>query len=344
MNTTMKVFSVSALLLLLSACGGSSGGESFTIGNGNPPDLEPGEVTIGISDAPVDDVKEVVIEIDRIIFRKSGEDDVVVDTFSSDDVTPPVVDADTIQINLLDFQGTNQAIVIEGLELEDGEYSNIILEILDEDLGNSYVVELDDTQKLIKVPSDKLQLGKFTVTGEVEQTFTIEFNLRQSLVYKPGPDEYNLKPRGVRIQNNSGDTSLSGTVASDLFDTESPCDEKTEPTSGNVVYLYEGHGLTVANLADMYDPDEDDDVPSSAIAPFIAEGLTESGGVWQYKFAFLPAGEYTLVFSCNAADDDPEIFDELELPLPEDQIIELTLTGGSGLTCNLPVSDDECGD
>ena len=342
MNAVSKLLTASALGLLLTACGGSSGGESFTIGNGKPPAPDPGVVSIGFSDAPVDDVKEVTIEVDKITFRKSG-DDVVVDTFTIPELN--LVDAETFQINLLDYQGSNQLLVIDSIELEDGEYSDIILDILDEDLGNSYVVELDDDdQKIIKVPSDTLKLGSFTVTGEETQKFTVEFNLRESLVYKPGDDEYNLKPRGVRIQNNSDDSSLSGNVASELFDTETDCAAKTEPLEGNVIYLYEGHGLDIDDLVDTYDPseDQDEDIPSGAERPFTSVAVD---GSENYKIAFLPAGDYTLAFSCNAADDDPEQYDGLKIPYPDDQIMEVTLTAGSsGTNCDLPIENESCAD
>ena len=334
MNAVSKLLTASALGLLLTACGGSSGGESFTIGNGKPPAPDPGVVSIGFSDAPVDDVKEVTIEVDTITFRKSGEDDVVVDTFTIPELN--LVDAETFQINLLAYQGSSQLLVIKDIELEDGEYSDIILDILDEDSEKSYVLELDDERKIIKVPSDTLKLGSFEVTGEETQTFTLEFNLRESLVYKPGPDEYNLKPRGIRIQNNSDDSSLSGNVDSSLFDTETDCATKPDPLKGNVLYLYEGHELTVANLVDTYDPDEAEDLPANAIAPYTSVVVGNDGA---YTFAFLPEGDYTLVFSCNAAEDDPEEYDELELPLPEEQIVELTLSAGSDLSYNLPVPE-----
>ena len=336
------LISTVSMVTLLSACGGSEGGSNF-IGVGGGTDRT-GSVSIGISDAPVDDVKEVWIEVDKITFKKSGNDDVVVDRFTSSDLN--ISDEDSFQIDLLDYQGGNQAIVINDIELPAGRYTNMVLTILDEDLNRSYVVELDDERKQLNIPvaSDTLSLGSFTVEADGTQTFTIEFNLRKALTYTAGTvGNYNLKVRGIRIQDNDGDRAITGTVDSSLFNTESPCDDKADPNVGNIVYLYEGHNLNVNNLADIFDPaDSDTAVPDNAIEPFAAEAVVENGlGQWIYRFAFLPAGDYTLVFSCNAADDDPEDYDGLTLPLPSDQIIELTTTSSSA-GCDLPIENDSC--
>ena len=160
------------------------------------------------------------------------------------------------------------------------------------------------------------------------------------MTYRVGPDDYILKPRGIRVQDNNSDTSLTGTVDTSLFNSDSPCDEKTNPNEGNVVYLYEGNGLDQNDLSDVFDPDASiDDVPADAIEPYAAETVSEEG---DYSFGFIPAGDYTLVFSCNALDDDPENYDGLELPVPDDQLIELSLSAGVSVLCNLPIDENGC--
>jgi hypothetical protein len=338
MNTNISCLSTAVLISTLTACGGGGGGSNFTMG-GDGSD-ETGSVSIGISDAPVDDVKEVWVEIDTITFRKPGADDVVVDTFTSTDLG--IVDADTFQIDLLQYQGGEQAIVIDDIELAAGDYSDMILSVLDEDINSSYVVELDDEQKSIKVPSDTLKLGGFTVDADGVQTFTIDFNLRHAMTYKPGPDEYNLKPRGISLLDNANSAGLSGDVDSALFDTVSPCLEKADPTVGNIVYLYAGHDLDVEQLADVFDPDEITP-PADAIEPYAAVAVKEGAlGQWSYDFGYVPAGDYTLAFSCNAEADDPDLHDDIEIPLPDDQWYELSLSSGVNVSCNLPITDGAC--
>ncbi len=333
----MKHLPVSALTILtltlaLTACGDRLDDDD---------EAATGTVSLGMSDAPVDDVKEVTVTVDRIILKPVGEDAVVIDTFTSEDLS--LVDADTFQIDLLDYRGGAQAIVVEELELTAGEYSDLRLDILDENSQNSFVIDLEDQQKAIKVPSDELKLGGFDVDADTVQTFTIDMDLRRSLVYRPGPDDYILKPRGVQVVDNAGTVTLSGEVDSSLFNSVDPCDNKTEPATGNVLYLYEGHDLVVDNLADDFDPDLVDDVPEETVAPYATQTpLEQPDGSWEYAFGFLPAGDYTLVFSCDAGDDDPETLDGITLPLPEEQIQELSLGAGSGVVCNLPIENESC--
>lgn len=355
-------------LLLLSTL--MLGCEDDAAGCSENDDEDVGTLSIGLSDAPVDDLKEVVIEVDRITLVRSG-DDVVIETFTVSDPANgiDVVEAETLQLNLLNYQGRDQLFIIDELPVPDGSYSDLQLLILDDNVNQSYVMELDDEIKELKLPSGELRLGSFSVETEESQTFTIEFDLRQAMTYNPGPDRYILKPRGIRLQDNAAASALQGDVDSSLFDTESPCDEKVDPTQGNVIYLFSGSlqddeedeesednstsddatddnsaELDVDNLADVFDPEEDSDAPDNAVAPFAATVPVETGqeNEWEYQFGFLPAGDYVLVFSCDAADDEPETFDDIALPLPEEQIIELTLGAGTTTLCNLPIVDGAC--
>ncbi|ARN74110.1 DUF4382 domain-containing protein [Oceanicoccus sagamiensis] len=344
MNCKVYFLLTTPLIAMLAACGGSSGGSAFTLGDTSDPD--PGTISIGFSDAPVDDAKEVVIEVDTITLKRSG-DDVVIETFTSSDLD--IIDAETFQINLLDYQGSDQAIVIEDLEVPSGTYTSVELTILNDEavIDDSYVIEVDDTQKILKIPSDDLKLDGFVVDEPEEegdtQTFTIDFNLRQSMTYNPGQERYILKPNGIRVQDNSGDRTIRGDVDSGLFDTEEDCADKEDPTAGNIIYLYEGTELGIENLADMFDEDNSStDIPDGAIAPYAVVAVMEDGmDNWAYEFAYLPAGEYTLVFTCDAVEDDPDDYDGLTLPLPEEQIIELS-TASASAVCDLPIVDNEC--
>ena len=340
-------FSYSAIVIgaaLLSACGGDSeGGANFILGTGANTSGQTGTLSIGIADAPVDDVKEVVILLDSITLEKSGEDDIVIDTFTSAELG--ITDEDTVPIDLLQYQDGSQAIVIEDLEVAAGNYTNIVLSILDDDINNSYVIEEDDDQLELNIPEGDIELGEFTVDNDVDKTFTIEFGLRQAMTYNDSSSAYELKSSGIRLQDNDGDRSISGDVNSSLFGTESPCNEKDNANVGNVLYLYEGHGLNVDDLADVFDAESSDlttTIPDDAIAPFAVKAVKDDGsGGWEYEFSFLPAGEYTLVFSCHAEEDDPVEYDGLSIPLPTDQLVEVDTTV-SGIDCDFPVEDGLC--
>jgi Domain of unknown function (DUF4382) len=351
-----KVFAQSSTLVLLSlglaACGGGGGG-SIT----SAPDT--GTASFALSDAPVEGLSEVVITIDAMeLRRKDGgecDDDpatgdcVFINDFTEED--GEVVDA--ITINLLDLQDGENQIIVQGLELEAGEYDQLRLSIIDEDISFSWVKETanGDELKLLKVPSDGLKLGGFTVERDGVQVFNIEFDLRKAMTYNPGPDRYILKPTGVRVVETEAAASISGNVGSELFTGNStlPCVNKEGSpegsTEGNVIYLYEGHNLVTENLADNFERTEDENVvpaPEAAIAPFTSQKVDADGS---YGIYYLPAGPYTLAFSCEAANDDPEDWDGIVIPSPVTEIVELSLgVDGAELdvTCDLPLVGGAC--
>ncbi|GAA5216174.1 hypothetical protein GCM10025776_15680 [Corallincola platygyrae] len=297
---------------------------------------EPIGFTLGVSDAPVDDANKVVITIDTVTLRREGEEDLVFETFSNED--EGIDDVETIQIDLLEFQGGSQFIIIDDEEVPAGSYSDMLLEILDEDVELSYVEETDGAIKSIKVPSDELKLGGFEVAADAPQSFTIEFNLRKSMTYKPGPDEYNLKPRGVSLANNADTGTLMGTIDLDAVLADPMCAD-----SGHIVYLYAGAGLDASMLADEFDPDEaNNGAPDGAIAPFASTGIAmdEDSGDYVYELGFVPAGTHTLAYACDAGEegDDPDIYDGITIPLPEGNVVEVTVTAGQDTVQDFPLT------
>jgi len=342
--------SIPALLSIgLLACGGGGGGGS--IGSGSST-VAPGTVSFALSDAPVEGLSEVVITIDGMELRRKDDGDCDGDPATGDcvfinDFTDDGEDVDTITVNLLDLQDGDNQIIVEGLELEAGEYDQLRLSIIDEDINSSWVKETAnaDVLKELKVPSDELKLGGFTVERGGVQVFVIEFDLRKAMTYNPGPDRYILKPTGVRVVEAEAAASISGTVDSILFTGNDtlPCSDKVDDTEGNVIYLYQGHDLDEDNLADNFDSTVDVDAPDTAIAPYTSQKVVADGnGNYDYGVFYLPAGDYTLAFSCEAENDDPDLFDGIVIPSPVSEIVELSLDKGEAKTCDLPLIEGEC--
>lgn len=186
------------------------------------------------------------------------------------------------------------------------------------------------------MPAGGLTLAGIELTGG-EQLYTVEFGLAQSLQYQSSDDNYLMATDGIRLEDNAVAANLAGRVDSSLFDTVSPCDEKDDPERGNRIYLYEGIGLTDTQLADVFTSNSSAQVPDNALAPFAVASLLKSSlsGGWEYGFGFLPAGDYTMAFACDTADDDAVEFDDLVIPLPEDQVYEITLSEAQEGVCDL---------
>ena len=229
--------------LSLAACGGD--------GDGGAPATS--DVALRFSDAPVEALDSVTITVDTVTFRRDNGEDIVVESFTSEELG--LVDADSFTIDLLDVQGEDSRLVLDSVELPVGGYSDLRLGILDEDLNFSYVEEsADGALKPIKVPSDELKLGAFEVTAQSTQAFVVEFGLRQSMTYNPGPDRYNPQAarRAHRGARGGGDDRGRGGP-------RRPCTCRRRATrsrtraSATRSTSTQGGGLDTAALADDFD-------------------------------------------------------------------------------------------
>ena len=333
MSQAVKTFSFCVLLLpfFLSLPGCGCGFDC------SDEDEDPVTVSLGFSDAPIDDVQEVVLVVNTITFRRSAGD-VVVETFTIPELN--LTDAETFAIDLLEYPGTSQLLVITDMEMERGTYSSIVLDILDGDVNQSYVLD-DEGAKPLNASSSQLVLPGISVSAGA-QSNTVEFSLGQSLLYKSSSDSYELTNEGVRVED-SETGSISGRVDSSLFDLEEPCDAKADPLRGNRVYLYSGFNLGLDNLADVYTSNSSDPIPDNAIAPYAVTDVIEVRGspTANYVFGFIPDGPYTLAFSCEAEDDDPVNFDDFGVPSPIGQRYEIDQDDGEVTLCDLAV-DASC--
>ena len=319
-------------LLFLQGCGCG-----FDCNNGNNPGSGPAFLSLGFSDEALEELKQVVIEVDTITFTRSGAEDVVVETFTIDDLD--LTDAESFQVDLLQYRGLNQLLVLDGLELDAQTYSAVKLTLLDEDINRSYVQESDDTLKQLNIPGTTLDLPGMRLSSG-DEAYTVVFSLAQALQYQESSDDYLLATDGLRVQDNATAASLSGRVDSSLFDTQPPCDAKEDPELGNRIYLYEGNGLAASRTSDVFTTASSTEIPDDAVMPFSVATLVEDAltGNWQYIFGFLPAGDYTMAFSCDTSDDDPVNYDGYDIPLPTDQSYDVSLDEGEKETCDLDTS------
>jgi hypothetical protein len=303
--------------------------------NDNDNNNNPASLTLGFSDSLPEALEKVFIEVDSITFRRSGAEDVIVDTFTVTIGSETFTDVDTFQMNLLDYQGFKQLVVIKDLSLDTGTYSEVVIGIVDDIIDNSYVDDSDGERQTLTIAGGSLTLKDLRLSSGTE-IYSVEFGLAQAL-HESSPDNYELSTTGMRLENNQLDATLSGQVDPTLFNTAIACSEKPEPLVGNRVYLYQGRDLLLERLADVYTSGSSEPPPEDALAPFAVASLqqVEFTGNWEYSFGYLPAGDYTLAFSCNTEGDDSIEYDGLVIPLPEGQVYNLTLAEKDKAQCNL---------
>jgi len=281
-NNTKAILPMLVSVALLSACGDSStqGGDS-------------GSVTINVTDAPIDNADAVVVSFSSVTLKSPGNDDLFIE------FEPKTID-------LLALQGTASQALIENESIPAGKYTQIRLGVNAEfdDVMDSYI-SIDGTKYELNVPSGSnngLKLNKpFTVAegttdlsvAAEESIYTIDFDLRKSIVDNNNPAGYMLKPV-LRMVQNTETGSISGTVDPNLL-TGTNCSDN-DPLTGNAVYVFAGADV----VPDDFDENESEPL-TSALVKFDIDS-----GIYSYEVGFLPTGSYTVAFTC-AADSDTEI-------------------------------------
>lgn len=302
--------------LSLAACGGSDSNDTNDVA----------QFSLGISDAPVDNAESVVACFNAIELTGNGNSP---RTFTvGEDIEAPEENdlctngegqpiANTIGINLLEFTGNDSMMFLEDAEIEAGQYGQLRLVMAD---GSYIMTDTNsdgEAEKVsIEVPSNELKLDGFIADAGGNLNFTVEFDLRHSMTNPVGQEHYILKPRGVRLVDNSAVGHLKGTVAEGALLFNDTCTVAPENTEEPVayVYLYGGSDLDDATLADNGGSEENTPYASTAV-------YFDGVNTYDFSLGFIAAGDYTAALTCNG-DDDPEADDNINFFLTENVSIE----------------------
>ncbi|GLQ32759.1 DUF4382 domain-containing protein [Litoribrevibacter albus] len=285
---------LAVLPLAVTGCGGGSSSSSS----------EKGSFSLSVTDAPVDDAENVVVEFTGVELKPADGESITI-TFD----TPKTID-------LLAQQNGSSAELLSDQSLEAGNYNWIRLAVnAEEDNVMDSYIQIGGTQYELDIPSGsqsglKLNSG-FTITASGNANYTIDFDLRKSVVLANG--DYKLRP-SLRLVDDTEVGTISGEVDANVIAAQ--CADAN--TYSGVVYVFSGAGVTPDDL-DGTDPEP----LSSASVNF-----SEEGGVYSYTAAFLEAGDYTLSYTCDA--DDSEVDEVLTFNGTSD----VTLAAGATETLN----------
>ena len=254
-----------------------------------------GRLTLGITDAPVDNATAVVVQFTGVEVKRSGGS---AEAFTFDEPR---------QIDLLALTGTDSELLLDGVPVPSGRYEwvRLMVDATEDGVADSYITLEDGSQHELNVPSGaqsglKLNTG-FNVPSGGSASFTLDFDLRKS-VHQPmnAGGAYTLRPT-LRIVDNSRVGAIAGTVQSELVV------EGCSPA----VYVFSGAGAT---------PDDVDTADGEPISSAMPE-LNAGTGDYDYTVGFLSEGDYTVSFTCDADDDDPEADDTLAFAHTQDAAV-----------------------
>jgi len=293
-----RFFHLITLLLCacLAACGtdtGSSGSDSVSsIGDGLSGD-RPG-LTLRLTDAPFDEAVGVMLTFVEVRMRKKGGGGWVSVDLSDN---PP-------QIDLAALQGTKTTPLLFDKDVPYDDYDELRL-IVDTTtpMANMIMLSGGGTPEL-KIPSGSssgLKIkGDFTVSDTLPTLLVVDVDLRQS-IKKNGPN-YIMNPV-VRLVKGDNFGHSRGIVDPALL-TAPSCSDALVDTF-NSVYVYNGHNVT---------PDDINQKSNKNVDPLTTTriGYDAVTSSYLYEAAFLPAGDYTLAFTCNSDLDDLDRNDNLK--------------------------------
>lgn len=244
-----------------------------------------GSLSLDVTDAPIDSADAV-----NVVFEG-------VDIRAASGALLEITYDEPKTLNLLDYQGGAVASLLDDETLAAGDYEWIRLRVdASREAGGSNIVLDDGAEHDLFIPSGsqtglKLVSG-FTVPVDGSVAFTIDFDLRRSIVVTGGPDpSYRLKPT-LRLLDNSRVGSISGEISSNTLTAN--CD------SGAAVYVYEGENVVPGDVGG-----EGNEPLITALVDTTETNATAYG----YKVAFLTEGDYTIAFTCDANLDVAEDYE-----------------------------------
>lgn len=238
-------------------------------------------ISLAISDAPVDKAESVIVQFTDMEFKPAGGGSIVV---TLDEAR---------NIDLLALQGNNFEALVNNLEVPAGNYNWVRLGVNAEPGEMDSFISFEDGSSIsLYVPSGsqnglKVNRG-FVVPAGGNISLTVDFDLRKSVTNPVGQaDDYILKPV-LKMTDNSQTGTITGSVASGLFEDES-CED------GKAVYLYTGSDILADDIG-------------SPTSPLTSTLLTYNADTdrWDFEIGFVEAGNYTAAATCDSDMDELE--------------------------------------
>jgi len=296
MNRLYHLITTLLLCGYLAACGTDTGSSGSGIGSGSASGGSlsgdrPG-LTLRLTDAPFDDAVRVQLTFVEVrMRRKGGGGWISIDLGGS----PP--------IDLAALQGTKSAPLLFDKDVPHDDYDELRLIVDTAPTANTIKLS-DGSEPELKIPSGgssglKIK-GDFTVSDTLPTLLVVDVDLRQS-IKKTGAD-YTMNPV-LRMVKGNNFGHARGIIDPALL-TAASCSDPLVDTF-NSVYVYSGHNVT---------PDDINQKSKKNVDPLTTTriGYDAASSSYMYEAGFLPAGDYTIAFTCNSDLDDLDKNDNLK--------------------------------
>ncbi|EPI4816963.1 DUF4382 domain-containing protein [Vibrio alginolyticus] len=281
-------------------------------------------VTLSVSDAPIDDVSEVVIAYNKVAFLPlDGGTPQVFDVYKTDEDGNfvdengnPLLDNEDpipLSVNLLDFQGSNAQELVDDELIPTGNYKLCVFAndgdhpdypsyVVDEATGNQIPLTVKGNgacpQGVGTDPNSGVLFFNDTFAVNPDNNeFVVEFDLRRGLKDGTGQNEgYSIQRTSVTLINTVTTGEIQGDIATLTYQN---CETDTPSANGyaHAVYLYEGN-IAEENMGPFAGA-EGQIMPIAAAN--VVEDIDEAN--YEYEFGFVEPGTYSVGYTCTANDD-----------------------------------------
>ncbi|WP_404974234.1 DUF4382 domain-containing protein [Vibrio campbellii] len=285
-------------------------------------------VTLSVSDAPIDDVSEVVVTYSKVAFLPVGDGEgepQIFEVYKTDedgnyvdengDLLPDGEKPLPLSVNLLDFQGSDAQELVEDEVIPTGDYQLCVFAndgdhpdypsyVVEEATGNEVPLTVKGEGRCPQGVGSEPNAGvlffnnAFAVNSD-NNDYVVEFDLRRGLKDATGKDEgYTIQRTSVTLINTVTTGEIEGNVA---LTTYQGCETDTPSGNGyaHAVYLYEG---------DIAESDMGTFATSEAQSPIASANVVteDEGATYQYEFGYVEPGTYSVGYTCTANDDSEE--------------------------------------
>lgn len=248
-----------------------------------------------------------ISEIDRLEITIIGVDIIPFDA----EADPIRIDLDRpLVLDLTRLANRNQGRekIFANQALPAGRYQEIQLRLDD----SRFFLEEGGSRFPVIIPADKegeLQLPFVaTIDDKTNLDLTIDFNADKSL-RRLGNNTFEFHPN-LRLIRTERTGTLTGLVAESLV--RNPRCDNGFNRDGNRVYIFNG----TVNFQD-FQGNQNDPIASVPVT------RSTSGNDFEFVMRFLPQGNYTAVFTCNAQRDDPEEDNRIDMVISELQNLQI---------------------
>jgi len=279
----LKPLTLAIAAIAVGGCGSSS----------STSDGDDGTLSLGLTDAPTSEFSEVNITFTGVSLQPADGERV---SFEFDSAK---------SLNLLDLQGGETESFLNNESVPAGDYEWMRLNIVADNISVKNA-ETGET-KSVFVPSGAqrgVQTSGFTVSAEGNRDFTIDFDVKKSIIdrggnqaqkegIQAGPEKTNadfiLRPT-LRLVDNLDVGSISGSV--DVSTLQQTANESCKNGFDGAVYVHKGADATVGDFG-------------SSSEPLVAAPVTtDDNNNTVYKAAFLEEATYKVSYVCQADDND----------------------------------------